>query len=45
MLFVSEALGGSSLADLSEITRMPATVPNLKGYAGKMVKAAQPPYG
>ncbi|HDX1933478.1 TPA: replicative DNA helicase [Escherichia coli] len=39
MLFVSEALGGSSLADLSEITRMPATVPNLKGYAGKMVKA------
>ncbi|HCI5767883.1 TPA: replicative DNA helicase [Klebsiella pneumoniae] len=39
MLFISEALGGSSLADLSEITRMPATVPNLKGYAGKMVKA------
>ncbi|MDU7769561.1 MAG: DnaB-like helicase N-terminal domain-containing protein, partial [Serratia marcescens] len=39
MLFVSEALGGSSLADLSEISRMPATVPNLKGYAGKMVKA------
>ncbi|EPR3548185.1 replicative DNA helicase [Raoultella ornithinolytica] len=39
MLFVSEALGGSSLADLSEITRMPATVSNLKGYAGKMVKA------
>lgn len=39
VLFISEALGGSSLADLSEITRMPATVPNLKGYAGKMVKA------
>lgn len=39
MLFISEALGGSSLADLSEISRMPATVPNLKGYAGKMVKA------
>ncbi|MCF0335276.1 replicative DNA helicase [Klebsiella pneumoniae] len=39
MLFVSESLGGSSLADLSEIMRMPATVPNLKGYAGKMVKA------
>ncbi|WIO41608.1 replicative DNA helicase [Klebsiella electrica] len=39
MLFVSEALGGSSLADLSEITRIPATVSNLKGYAGKMVKA------
>ena len=39
MLFISEALGGSSLADLSEISRVPATVPNLKGYAGKMVKA------
>lgn len=39
VLFISEALGGSSLADLSEITRMPATVPNLRGYAGKMVKA------
>ncbi len=39
MLFISEALGGSSLADLSEISRIPATVPNLKGYAGKMVKA------
>jgi replicative DNA helicase len=45
MLFISEALGGSSLADLSEISRMPATVPNLKGYAGKMVSMAQPPYG
>ncbi|EAB4089730.1 TPA: replicative DNA helicase [Citrobacter freundii] len=39
MLFISEALGGSSLADLSEISRIPATIPNLKGYAGKMVKA------
>lgn len=39
MLFISEALGGSSLADLSDISRIPATVPNLKGYAGKMVKA------
>ncbi len=39
MLFISEALGGSSLADLSEIARLPATVPNLKGYARKMVKA------
>ncbi|STT67407.1 replicative DNA helicase [Klebsiella pneumoniae] len=39
MLFVSEALGGSSLADLSEISRIPAIVPNLKGYARKMVKA------
>ncbi|MGK0735963.1 replicative DNA helicase [Yokenella regensburgei] len=39
VLFVSESLGGSSLADLSEISRLPATVPNLKGYAGKMVKA------
>ncbi|HBA8509331.1 TPA: replicative DNA helicase [Escherichia coli] len=39
MLFISEALGGSSLADLSQISRIPATVPNLKGYAGKMVRA------
>ncbi len=39
ILFISEALGGSSLADLSQISRIPATVPNLKGYAGKMVQA------
>ncbi|EJJ3881200.1 replicative DNA helicase [Salmonella enterica] len=39
MLFISEALGGASLANLSEISRIPATVPNLKGYARKMVKA------
>lgn len=39
MMFVSEALGGESIVDLAQIMRMPATVPNLKGYAGKMVKA------
>ncbi|WP_336817820.1 replicative DNA helicase [Cedecea sp. MMO-103] len=39
MMFVSEALGGNSLIDLAQIMRQPATVPNLKGYAGKMVKA------
>ncbi|WP_145588323.1 replicative DNA helicase [Yersinia aldovae] len=33
VLFVSEALGGSSLATLSEIVRMPGNVANLKGYA------------
>lgn len=39
MMFVSEVLGGNSLIDLAQIMRQPATVPNLKGYAGKMVKA------
>ncbi|SMG60189.1 replicative DNA helicase [Cedecea sp. NFIX57] len=39
MMFVSEVLGGNSLVDLAQIMRQPATVPNLKGYAGKMVKA------
>lgn len=40
LLFVSEALGGQgTLGNLAEICKQPATVPNLKGYAAKMVKA------
>ncbi|KDE37444.1 hypothetical protein AW40_07305 [Kosakonia radicincitans UMEnt01/12] len=40
LLFVSEALGGQgTLGNLAEICKQPATVANLKGYAGKMVKA------
>jgi replicative DNA helicase len=39
MMMISEALGGNSLADIAELMRAPGTVPNLKGYAGKMVKA------
>ena len=40
LLFVSEALGGQgTMGNLAEICKQPATISNLKGYAGKMVKA------
>lgn len=40
LLLVSEALGGQgTLGNLAEICKQPATVANLKGYAGKLVKA------
>ncbi len=40
LMYISEAIGGQgTLANLAEICNQPATVPNLKGYAEKMVAA------
>ncbi len=40
LMFISEAIGGQgTLGNLAEICMQPATVPNLKGYAEKMVKS------
>ncbi|MBJ3816674.1 replicative DNA helicase [Shimwellia pseudoproteus] len=38
MMMICEALGGDHLADLADICRLPATVPNLPGYAARVVK-------
>lgn len=38
LMYISEAIGGQgTLANLADICKQPATVPNLKGYAEKMV--------
>lgn len=38
LMYISEAIGGQgTLANLADICDQPATVPNLKGYAEKMV--------